>query len=138
MQEKRQNIAVIKSRLLEYLDYKGIKRPEFCRNSKISESLFKGIGLKSEIGGDKLVSILSYYPEINPGWLITGEGEMLLGRNEEGASGQEPACISCRYLKDVERYQEDIARYKEDIHELRQELRTLRQQQEPSRKRRTA
>ena len=75
---------------------------------------------------------------VNSDWLFTGKGEMLLGRNEEGAYGQRPACISCRYLKDVERYQEDIARYKEDIHELRQELRTLRQQQEPSRKRRTA
>ena len=85
-----------------------------------------------------MAKFLATYQNVSPGWLITGEGEMLLGRNEEGVSGQGPACISCRYLKDVERYQEDIARYKEDIHELRQELRTLRQQQEPSRKRRTA
>ena len=135
MQEKIHNISPIKQRILYLIDSLGVSKRKFYQDTGISRGTIES---KTGITEEIMAKFLATYQNVSPGWLITGEGEMLLGRNEEGVSGQGPACISCRYLKDVERYQEDIARYKEDIHELRQELRTLRQQREPSRKRRTA
>jgi Peptidase S24-like len=40
--------------------------------------LYNFIGHKFKPGFDTLVEVLQTYPEINPGWLLLGEGQMLL------------------------------------------------------------
>ncbi len=67
----------IKSRIIQFIDSKKIKKEFFFKQTGISPSNFKGAGAKSEIGGDKIVQILSIFPEINPDWLLTGQGGML-------------------------------------------------------------
>lgn len=73
----------IKTRVLQYLDYKGILKENFYQVSLISASNFKGNGAKSELGGDKIVKILSIYPEIDANWLLLGKGEMLRKNTNE-------------------------------------------------------
>jgi transcriptional regulator with XRE-family HTH domain len=75
--ESGENISPIKERILQYLGYKGIKKVDFYEKIRLNPSNFKGAGLKSDLSGNKIANILSLYPEINPGWLIMGEGEML-------------------------------------------------------------
>lgn len=80
-------IQTIKERILIFLDLKEIKRAAFYRETGISASTFKGVGLKSDLGVDKLVKILIAYPELNNYllWLIKGEGnivELIATRNE--------------------------------------------------------
>lgn len=70
-------ISPIKENILYFIDNQKIKKEDFYKKTDISASNFKGTGLKSEIGGDKIVKILSSYPIINPEWLLTGKGEML-------------------------------------------------------------
>lgn len=70
-------ISTIKENILYFLEKQGITKASFYDKTEISASNFKGSGLKSEIGGDKIVKILSVYPEINPEWLLTAKGEML-------------------------------------------------------------
>lgn len=70
-------ISTIKENILYFVEKQGIKKTDFYEKTEISASNFKGSGLKSEIGGDKIVKILSLFPEINPEWLLTGKGEML-------------------------------------------------------------
>lgn len=72
-------LAPIKCRIIQYIESKGITKKSFFENTKISPSNFKGNGLFSEIGGDLMVEILTFYPDINPTWLLTGKGEMLVG-----------------------------------------------------------
>lgn len=43
----------------------------------MSASNFKGKGAMSEIGGSKIAKILTSFPEINPEWLLTGQGKMI-------------------------------------------------------------
>ena len=70
-------ISSQKERILTFLTQRGIKKAQFYKEMGFSEANFKGVGLKSELGGEKLAKILTYYPELSAEWLITGVGEML-------------------------------------------------------------
>ena len=74
-------ISPIKKRILQFIEYKGIAKTEFCEKASISYANMKGKSLISEIGGSQLGEILSIYPDLSADWLLTGEGEML---KEEG------------------------------------------------------
>lgn len=65
----------LKDRINQYLDFKGIKRVVFERNSGLSNGYTRNI--KDNIGPEKLEGILEAYPDINKIWLLTGEGKMI-------------------------------------------------------------
>lgn len=73
---------MILDRIKEYIDYKNMTIAAFERSIGMSNASF-GKSLKNgkAIGTDKLENILSIYTDINPTWLLTGEGSML--RNEQ-------------------------------------------------------
>lgn len=66
--------STIIDRLKYFIDYKSLSVRSFSKNVGISHSLLSNT---KAIGSDKLESILSIYSEINPTWLLTGNGEML-------------------------------------------------------------
>lgn len=72
-----EKISTIKKNIFQFIEYKGITKEEFYEKTEISSSNFKGTNRQSEIGGDKIIKILTIYPEINAEWLLTGKGEML-------------------------------------------------------------
>lgn len=65
-------------RLKQYIDYKGISISAFEKSIGMSNASF-GKSLKNHgtIGANKLETILSVYSDLNPVWLLTGEGKML-------------------------------------------------------------
>ncbi len=69
---------MILERIKDFIDTKGISVSAFERSIGMSNASF-GKSLKNggAIGTDKLENILNTYPEINPNWLITGNGSML-------------------------------------------------------------
>lgn len=67
----------IKDRILTFLKEQGISREDFYRSTELSASNFKGAALKSELGGDKIVKILTAYNILSPEWLLMGNGSML-------------------------------------------------------------
>lgn len=74
MQEKERKISPIKLRILQFIDYKGISKYEFYKNTSISRgTLDNSSGLTEE----NIAKFLAYYKEINANWLLTGEGPML-------------------------------------------------------------
>ncbi|WP_448997555.1 S24 family peptidase [Ornithobacterium rhinotracheale] len=74
-------------RIKQYIDYKGITNKEFEINVGFSNGAFASqLKRGRTIGVDKLENILLSYPEINPEWLLTGEGSML---KDEKAEKQE-------------------------------------------------
>lgn len=76
MQEKKYKISHIKKNILQFVEYKGVTKVEFCEKTGISYENMTGNGLKSELGGDKIHKILHIFPEIDANWLLTGEGSM--------------------------------------------------------------
>jgi len=78
------NLSLIKERIIVFLENQKIKKENFFKLTGISPSNFKGVGAKSELGGDKIVKILSIYKNLNPDWLLTGEGKMLRQPGSDG------------------------------------------------------
>jgi hypothetical protein len=70
-----------KDKILIFLENTGIKKDDFFEKTGIAASNFKGIGLKSELGGEKLIKILTIYQDLSPDWLLTGTGSMLRKQN---------------------------------------------------------
>ena len=75
----------VKERLREFIKYKEISERQFCRKIGVSGSYVNS--MRTSIQPDKLKSISEQYPELNPIWLITGEGEMLQPSNTNHVSG---------------------------------------------------
>lgn len=75
---------MVLDRLKEYIDIKGISIAAFERSIGMSNASFgKSLKQGKGIGSDKLEKILSIYPDLNPAWLLTGEGEILLTKIPE-------------------------------------------------------
>lgn len=70
MQEKSQ----IKQKILLYLTKKGITPYEFYKVSGVTRGI---LTQNNGINEDNLARFLAYAADVNPTWLLTGEGEML-------------------------------------------------------------
>lgn len=68
----------INERFEKFFEYKGIKRSEFERRCGLSNGYTRN--LRDSPKSEKMKDILNAFPEINPIWLQTGEGEMILPR----------------------------------------------------------
>lgn len=77
-----EKLTEIKSRLLQFAEQQGLKKEEFYRQIGIDGANFRGKNAVSELGSDKIVSILSTFPELNSDWLLLGRGEMLRPANQ--------------------------------------------------------
>lgn len=84
-------ISPIKERILHFIEFKGITKDSFCKNTGISYANLRGKSLFSEIGGSQIAEILSVYGEISPNWLITGNGDMLKNSPNIVQSASSPA-----------------------------------------------
>lgn len=85
-----EEISPTKQNILEYLDYKGISKADFCRQTGFSYENFKGKSLKSDIGGAVLGKIITIYSDLSPYWLLTGEGSMLKGGSTSDNASEIP------------------------------------------------
>jgi hypothetical protein len=76
-------------RFKSFLDKEGVKISTFEAKMGFSNgSLAKAIEQKRAIGSDRLEIIFSKYPDLNPAWLMNGQGEMYLKRISGDESGK--------------------------------------------------
>lgn len=136
MQENKQKNSPTKKRILQYLNIKNITKYQFYKNTSISRgTLDNDSGLTEE----NIAKCLAYYKDINPIWLLTGEGPML--RNDDGSNDAKPAqvapvveqsCAQCA-IKDklIESQQATIEAQRETINLLKQELKACGNSKKP-------
>lgn len=74
MQEKQQEKSPIKQNILLYLTEKGVTPYEFYRASGVTRGVLQQ---NNGISEDNIARFLTYAPDVNIEWLITGKGEML-------------------------------------------------------------
>ncbi|WP_233882222.1 hypothetical protein [Tenacibaculum piscium] len=69
-----------KEKILEFVEYKGFSKAEFCRRCSLSISYLDS---KGAITSDKLQLILKNFRDLNLDWLLFDEGEMLVSSVKE-------------------------------------------------------
>lgn len=74
-----QNFSKIKTRIIKFLKNKGISKRAFYQRTGISNGVLdKPTGLTE----DNIEKFISAYKEVNPAWVITGEGDMLVNDSD--------------------------------------------------------
>ena len=68
-------VEKMKNRLIEFLKYLGIGQDKFAKNVGLSRGYVNNIG--DNITMKTVDKIVKAYPELNKGWLLTGDGKML-------------------------------------------------------------
>jgi hypothetical protein len=74
MQEK----SLIKKNILEYLEIKGLTKYKFYQQTGITRGVLDQNNGMSE---ENTARIIAYFKDINPIWLLTGQGEMILSNS---------------------------------------------------------
>lgn len=77
---KDENTTILvntKVRILQYLEYKGISKPQFYADVEIKRGLLDSDKMNSTVTDTVVAKILVAYKDIAPMWLLTGEGPML-------------------------------------------------------------
>lgn len=75
------NLPTIKDRVLYFAEYKEVSKQEFFRKTGLNYSNFTGKSKESDLNSKSVAEILLIYNEINPMWLLTGNGSMLKENN---------------------------------------------------------
>lgn len=77
------NISFFKKRIVQYIDYKGINKATFYKDTGIARStLDKKTGLSEE----NVTKFFATYPDTNPQWFLTGIGDMLKNSSDNNSS----------------------------------------------------
>ena len=68
---------MIKERILQIAKKKGVANRKICQKIGLAYGGFTGENKKRPVNSDTIANLLAEYPEVNPRWLLTGQGSML-------------------------------------------------------------
>lgn len=117
----------VKDRLKTFIQYKNLSIRQFTIMIGVSEGYVANI--RSSIQPDKINSIAKCFPELNTGWLLTGEGPMLK-TGTESSSGSETVTVSREAWDIIKRQAESLERKDAQISDLISILKKINVQQD--------
>ncbi len=82
MQENVNKFSEIKSRVIQFLENKGVNKEKFFQKIGVTSANFRGNAQKTPLNSNAIENIFTEFPEINLEWLLTGRGEMLRSEQE--------------------------------------------------------
>lgn len=66
----------IKARILQLAEFKGVSKETFFKDLGLTYGNFKGKSKETPINSNALADILAKYPDVNPNWLLLGDGSI--------------------------------------------------------------
>ena len=88
----------IKERVVRIAEHNGISKTDFFKDLGLSYANFKGAQKMTALNSDAVASILSKYPDVEPEWLVTGNGSMFRQGStvvrDEGQFYEEPIVVN--------------------------------------------
>lgn len=93
LNSKKSNfLDTVRGRIIHFSDNQEVSRAIFMQKTGLKKGIFDYKDIDRAVGSDKISNILDSYSELNPTWLLTGEGEMLrtsgeLVKSEEHGQG---------------------------------------------------
>lgn len=78
-----QHFSPIKQRILEYLEFKGISKYQFYKDSGITRSV---LDKSSGISEENIAKFIAYDENVNINWLITGFGKMEVNSSTDNSN----------------------------------------------------
>lgn len=102
--------------LSQFIDYKRISVLAFEKKIGVRSTVQKAIKGSSNLGSNLLAKIVVEFPEINPDWLITGNGEMLR------LDDTNTKLLQCDCNKKINELEDRIKFYKEKIEFVERKL----------------
>jgi len=124
--------TTIQERILQYLEYKKVTPYKFCKDLEFPMG---SLNKRGSIGTDKYLKIIKYYKDLNPEWLLSGEGSMLKEKQAPQTNTHDDKYLMLleehnKTLKDqlkdkeaiIKEKEEKEALYKEKIKDLQQQV----------------
>ncbi|MBP7174577.1 MAG: hypothetical protein KBA33_11025 [Cloacibacterium sp.] len=125
-------IATTKQRIIQYLDYKGIKVREFLEKTDIKRGFLDSDKLESSVSDIFITKIIANYSDLNIHWLLTGEGEMIKVVQEHSTYQQND---NDRYISSLEKInalqEKEIARLEQEKKALQEKITQLKKDTKP-------
>lgn len=124
-----------KVRILQYLEYKGISKPQFYTDIDIKRGLLDSDKMNATVTDVVIAKILVKYKDIDPLWLLIGEGSMLRTEQRQQASKSEVQPISSIEESSIykEMYKEkdlEVKDLMETVGSLKEQIRQLKRENE--------
>ncbi len=124
-----------KVRILQYLEYKGISKPQFYTDIDIKRGLLDSDKMNATVTDIVIAKILVKYRDIDPLWLLIGEGSMLRTEQRQQASKSEVQPISSIEESSIykEMYKEkdlEVKDLMETVGSLKEQIRQLKRENE--------
>ncbi len=76
-------MTAIKVRIIQVLEIMHVPKEEFYKKIGMTSANFRGKAKNTPLNSDAIANVLSVLPDLDARWLITGEGEMLIGKSSE-------------------------------------------------------
>lgn len=103
-------------RLLKYLEFKGITENRATTECQLAQGLiYQAKSGKADLGAKAIEKILSTYSDLNRVWLLTGEGEMLVGQRKPEIPTEVKPTSDKPLLEYLQRKIEQLEREKEEL-----------------------
>jgi hypothetical protein len=127
-----------KVRILQYLEYKGISKPQFYTDIDIKRGLLDSDKMNATVTDIVVAKILVKYRDIDPSWLLTGEGTMLRDNkiSEENIMGTVPNAVPISPAEEsiiYKMYKEkdlEVKDLMETVGSLKEQIRQLKRENE--------
>ena len=124
--------ATTKQRIIQYLDFKDIKIKDFFQQTEIKRGFLDADKLESSVSDIFITKIIAKYEDLNPIWLLTGNGSMLKTENEHSEVTSETSQQKIAMLEEmIEGFKASIKDKDFIIEMLRDENARLKKQIDP-------